>query len=316
MKIAISTESTSDMTKEMLEEYDVHILPYEILLGDKTFYDGELTTQEMFDYVDKTGTLPKTSAINEFRYTEYFEELKKDYDGVVHISLSSGITSSTNNAINAAKKVKNCYVVDSKSLSTGIALLAIYARKLADKGYDAKKIYEAVSERVPRLQVSFVVERLDYLYKGGRCSSLALLGANLLKIRPRIIVKNDDGKMVSDKKYRGKMEQVVEKYCADTLAEFNNPDKSIGFVTIPRRPKAWRKRRKRQCATRVSNRYTKRKRAARSPATAAPTRWAYFTSTTAAGKSDKKIKSAPKQKFRSAFYSSFTVLFNEYSQPQ
>ena len=231
MKIAISTESTSDVTKEMLEKYDVHILPYEILLGDKTFYDGELTTQEMFDYVDKTGTLPKTSAINEFRYTEYFEELKKDYDGVVHISLSSGITSSTNNAINAAKKVKNCYVVDSKSLSTGIALLAIYARKLADKGYDAKKIYEAVSERVPRLQVSFVVERLDYLYKGGRCSSLALLGANLLKIRPRIIVKNDDGKMVSDKKYRGKMEQVVEKYCADTLAEFNNPDKSVGFVT-------------------------------------------------------------------------------------
>ncbi len=231
MKIAISTESTSDMTKEMLEKYDIHILPYEIMLGDKTFYDGELTTQEMFDYVDKTGTLPKTAAINEFRYTEYFESLLKDYDGVVHISLSSGLTSSTNNAIIAANNLKNCYAVDSKSLSTGIALLAIYARKLADKGLTPKEIYEAVNKRVPHLQVSFVVERLDYLYKGGRCSSLALLGANLLKIRPRIVVKNDDGKMVSDKKYRGKMEQVVEKYCADTLAEFNTPDKSVGFVT-------------------------------------------------------------------------------------
>ena len=231
MKIAISTESTSDMTKEMLEKFDIHILPYEIMLGDKTFYDGELTTQEMFDYVDKTGTLPKTAAINEFRYEEYFESLLKDYDGVVHISLSSGLTSSTNNAINAANKLKNCYAVDSKSLSTGIALLAIYARKLADQGLTPKEIYEAVNKRVPHLQVSFVVERLDFLYKGGRCSSLALLGANLLKIRPRIVVKNDDGKMISDKKYRGKMEQVVEKYCADTLAEFNTPDKSVGFVT-------------------------------------------------------------------------------------
>ena len=231
MKIAISTESTSDMTKEMLEKFDIHILPYEIMLGDKTFYDGELTTQEMFDYVDKTGTLPKTAAINEFRYEEYFESLLKDYDGVVHISLSSGLTSSTNNAINAANKLKNCYAVDSKSLSTGIALLAIYARKLADQGLTPKEIYEADNKRVPHLQVSFVVERLDYLYKGGRCSSLALLGANLLKIRPRIVVKNDDGKMISDKKYRGKMEQVVEKYCADTLAEFNTPDKSVGFVT-------------------------------------------------------------------------------------
>lgn len=124
-------------------------LPYEILLGDKTFLDGQLSTEEMFAYVEKTGTLPKTSAINEFRYTEYFESLKKDYDAVVHISLSSGLTSSTQNAINAAKNVKNCYVVDSKALSTGIALLVLYAKKLADEGLPAEKIYEAVSARVP-----------------------------------------------------------------------------------------------------------------------------------------------------------------------
>lgn len=232
MKIAVSAESTLDLPKELIEENDIHILPYEILLGDKTFLDGQMSTEEMFAYVEKTGTLPKTSAINEFRYTEYFESLKKDYDAVVHISLSSGLTSSTQNAINAAKNVKNCYVVDSKALSTGIALLVLYAKKLADEGLPAEKIYEAVSARVPYVQVSFVVETLDYLYKGGRCSSLARLGANLLKIRPSIAMRTDgDGTLSSHKKYKGKMEQVVEKYCADTLAEYHDPDKSIGFVT-------------------------------------------------------------------------------------
>lgn len=232
MKIAISAESTLDLPKEIIEENDIHILPYEITLGDKTFLDGQLTTQEMFDFVDKTGTLPKTSAINEYRYTEYFESLRKDYDAVVHIALSSGLTSSTQNAINAAAKVKNCYAVDSKALSTGIALLVLYAKKLANEGWEAKKIYDAVNARVPHVQVSFVVETLDYLYKGGRCSSLARFGANLLKIHPSIAMSTDsDGKLSSHNKYRGKMEQVVEKYCADTLAEYPNPDKSLGFVT-------------------------------------------------------------------------------------
>ena len=231
MKIAISAESTADLSKELIEKYEVSILPYEITLGDKTFYDGELTTQEMFDYVDKTGVLPKTTAINSFRYTEYFEDLLKTHDAVIHISLSSGITSSTQNAINAASEIKNCYVIDSKSLSSGIALLVIYAKVLADKGLDPKTIYEKVSARVPYVQASFIVERLDYLHKGGRCSSVALLGANLLKIRPRIVVKNDDGKMISDKKYRGKMGQVIEKYCNETLVEFGNHDTSIAFVT-------------------------------------------------------------------------------------
>ena len=232
MKIAISTESTLDLPKELIEKYEISTIPYEILLGDQTFLDGEKTTQEMFDFVDSTGTLPKTSAINVFRYTEYFEGLLKNYDAVVHITLSSGITSSSNNAQNASKSFKNVYVIDSKALSTGIALLAIYARELANQNVSAEEIYKKVSARVPSLQVSFVVERLDYLHKGGRCSSIALLGANLLKIRPSIKVKCDsDGTMISYKKYRGRIEQCIEKYCADTLTEFNTPDKSIGFIT-------------------------------------------------------------------------------------
>lgn len=231
MKIAISTESTLDLPKELIEKYDISIIPFEINLDGKTFYDGELTTAEMFEYVDRTGILPKTTAINEFRYQEYFQELLKKYDAVIHICLSSGITSSTNNAKNAANGIKNCYVVDSKSLSTGIALLAIYARQLADKDLSPAQIYDKVSKRVDSVQTSFIVERLDYLHKGGRCSSIALLGANLLKIRPRIVVKKPEGKMISDKKYRGSMEKVIEKYCSETLGEFSTPDTSIGFIT-------------------------------------------------------------------------------------
>lgn len=228
MRVAISAESTNDLPKELLEKYDVKVIPYQIVLKDKTIKDGELTIQELFDYVDKSGVLPKTNAINEFEYTEYFEELRKDYDAVVHISLSSGLTSSTSNAIRASKNVENVYVVDSLSLSAGIGLLVIYARELADAGVAPEEIQKKVEERTSKLQTSFVVERLDYLYKGGRCNAMALLGANLLKIRPRIVVK--DGKMGSDKKYRGSMPKVIANYCAETLYEYNTPDLERVFI--------------------------------------------------------------------------------------
>ncbi len=229
MKIAISVESTSDLSKELLKKYDIKVIPYTIVLGDNMIKDGDKTTEEIFEFVDKNGTLPKTTALNQFEYTEYFEELKKDYDAVVHIALSSGITSSCGNAIRASEEMQNVYVVDSRSLSTGIGLLAIYARELADLGLDPKEIYEKVSKRVEALQASFVVERLDYLHKGGRCSSVQLLGANLLKIRPRIVVK--DGKMGMDKKYRGSMDKVIAKYCSEVLSEFMTPDLSKVFIS-------------------------------------------------------------------------------------
>lgn len=229
MNIAISVESTNDLSKELILENDIHVIPYAVTLGDNTFKDGEISTEEIFKFVDEKGVLPKTNAINEFEYTEYFEELKKEYDAVVHICLSSGLSSSCGNAMRAAKELKDVYVVDSLSLSTGIGLLALYARDLAEEGYDAKSIAEMVEKRVDKLQVSFVIERLDYLYKGGRCNSLQFYGANLLKLRPRIVVKN--GKMGSDKKYRGQMGRVVTNYCEDTLNEFHTPDLKRVFVT-------------------------------------------------------------------------------------
>lgn len=229
MKVAISAESTIDLPKELLEEYKIHTLPFTIILGDKEYLDGQVSPTEIFSFVDENKVLPKTSAINETQYEEYFSKLKKEYDAVVHISLSSEISSACKNAISASEKLDNCYVVDSKSLSTGIALLAIYASQLADKGEDAKSIFEKTSARVPALQASFVLKKLEYLYKGGRCSALKYFGANLMQIRPQILVK--DGKMGAYKKYRGNMDKVVEMYCKDTLDEFNTPDLSIAFVT-------------------------------------------------------------------------------------
>ncbi len=229
MNIAISVESTNDLTRELLDKYQIKVIPYTIILGNEEFKDGERSAEEIFAYVDKNKTLPKTTAINEFEYTEYFMKLKKEYDAVVHITLSGEITSSASNAQKAAANLENVYAVDSKSLSTGIGLLAIYARELADVGVAPNVIAEKVQKRREDLKVSFVVEKLDYLYKGGRCSSLELFGANLLKIRPRIVVK--EGKMLSDKKYRGKMDSVIAKYCADTLTEANSPDLTRVFIT-------------------------------------------------------------------------------------
>lgn len=229
MKIAISTESTLDLPKELQEKYDISVIPFTVILGDKSGFDGDITPEEIFAYVDETGVLPKTAAVNEFQFDKHFKKLLKSYDAIIHISLSSGISSACQNAVIAANELKNVYVIDSQSLSTGIALLAIYARQLADKGLQPEEIVEKVTARVPFVQASFVINSLNYLYKGGRCSGLVRFSAALFRIKPQILVK--DGKMAPYKKYTGRNEKAVASYCSDTLDEFNNPDLSIAFVT-------------------------------------------------------------------------------------
>ena len=229
MKTVITAESTIDLPKELLEKYDIKTIPYMIILGDNEFKDGEIQPTEIFDFVDKNKILPKTSAINKEQYLEFFKQQLQSHDAVVHFCLSGGITSACQNAKDAAQVLKNVYVVDTQSLSTGIALLAIYAKKLVDKGVDASEIYEKVIARTPNVQASFVLKKLEYLYKGGRCSALSYFGANIMHIRPQIILKN--GKMGVHRKYRGNMDKVVAQYCKDTLEEFNNPDLEVVFVT-------------------------------------------------------------------------------------
>lgn len=229
MKITVSLDSACDLTAELIEKYRFSIIPFGVNMGDRFFHDGEVPVTEIFEYADNNKTLPKTNAINEEEFSEYFKELLKTCDAVIHFDISGDISSACNNAINAAKKLKNVYVIDSRTLSTGIALEAIYARKLAEEGVAPEEIVKKVEARIPFVQVSFVIERLDYLYKGGRCSSLALLGANLLKIRPEIEVR--EGTMSSTNKFRGRMTDVVTKYCRTVLEKYNTPDKSIIFIT-------------------------------------------------------------------------------------
>ncbi len=237
MKIAISAESTIDLTKELIAKYNLKILPYQITLGDEVKYDGEISSQEIIDFVTKTGKLPKTSAINEFTFQEYFNELLKEYDAVIHFTLSSGISCTCSNAMRAVENMPNVYVIDTKSLSTGIALQAIYATELLEQGLSAKEIYEKCLKRVSSVQASFELTRLDYLHKGGRCSSLAFFGANLLKLRPQILVTKE-GTMVAGKKYRGSYEHVVKNYCQDTLEKFNTPDLKRAFITYTTAPES------------------------------------------------------------------------------
>ena len=229
MKIALSSESTCDLPKDLLKKYNISTIPFSIILGDEIVEDDESVPSRIYEFVEQTKKLPKTSAINEETYKEYFQSLLKTHDAVIHIGLSSGLSCSNANANKAAEALKNVYIIDSKSLSTGLALLCLYARELIDAGEKPEVIAEKLNARVPNVQASFVVERLDYLYKGGRCNKLALFGANLLKIRPQIVL--NDGKMLPGKKFRGKMDVVVEKYCDETLAEFNTPDKKYAFVT-------------------------------------------------------------------------------------
>lgn len=228
MKVAISTESAADLPKELLEKYEISSLPFSVMLGDKVGFDGDITGDEIISYVNAHKILPKTGAINEVQFEEHFTKLLKTYDAVVHFSLSSGLSSAFNNALAVAGRLKNVYVVDSKLLSAGIGLLALYGKELADKGLSAQEIYNKCCDRVPYVQVSSELKRVDYLYLGGRCSMLAFLGANILRIRPQILVKN--GKLVAGKKYRGKFEHIVERYVRDVLNEFDNPDLSKAFV--------------------------------------------------------------------------------------
>lgn len=229
MKIAISAESTIDLSKELLQKYNIEVIPFNVLLGEHSAPDGEITPEDIFKYVDETRQLPKTSAINTFEYEEYFQSLKNKYDAVIHFCLSSQLSCSFANATNAASNLDNVYVIDTKHLSTGIALLAIYARTLADKGEEPTNIVKLVNKRIPYVQTSFVVNTLNYLHKGGRCSGLAKFGAMILRVKPQIVLK--DGKMVPGKKYFGKSIHTVNEYVKDTLNEFDHPDLDIVFVT-------------------------------------------------------------------------------------
>ena len=229
MAVKITCDSSTDLTKDMYEDLNVEVLPFTITLGEKVYTDTvDINSKIIFDYVAENKVLPKTSAINEFTFKEFFEK-HNTKDGMVFISLSSRASSSCSNAKKASEEFENVYVVDSYSLSTGAGALVLYACELRDKGLSAKEIAEKLEERKKHLQVSFVVDKLDYLHKGGRCSSVQRFGANLLKLHPSI--KLSEGAMSVHKKYRGKIADVTKVYMEETLKEFNTPCLDFCFIT-------------------------------------------------------------------------------------
>lgn len=233
MKVKITSDSTCDLSSELIKKYNIDILPLYVSMGEETKRDGlEVVPEDIYEHVDKTGKLPKTSAPNISDLIELFDKWHNDGYSIVHFSISSDFSSSYHNAAIAAEEVGDVYVVDSRNLSTGQGLVVLHAADLAAEGKSAEEIKAECDKLTPKVEASFVVDSIDYLYKGGRCSAVAALGANLLKLKPCIEVI--DGKMTPSKKYRGKIEKVILDYVRDRLNGRDDIVKNRIFITHTR----------------------------------------------------------------------------------
>ena len=185
--------------------------------------------QELYDYADATGKLCKTAAVNVSDYLAYFAACREEYDAVIHFTISSDMSGCYQNACIAAREFTNVYPVDSRNLSTGIGHLVLNAAEMAEQGMDAADIAAALEKKREKLDVSFVIDTLEYLKRGGRCSALVAMSANLLHLKPCIEVK--DGKMGVGRKYRGKLEKCYVQYIEDRLKGRDDIDCRRIFIT-------------------------------------------------------------------------------------
>lgn len=234
-KVLLCGDSSLDLPKELKEKYNILTLPIHVVLNDKTYDDGNgITTEEIFANYYKTKQLPKTAAINVDDVLTALKPYVGDGYEVVYISLGSGLSSSFRNSCLAAEELGGkVYTVDSCSLSTGAGMLAIEAAERIAKGMPAKQVAEEVQALSQNTHTSFVLDTLEFLKAGGRCSALAAFGANLLGLKPCIKVFNEqNGSMGVGKKYRGKYEKVLFDYIDDTIAQYDNIKKDRAFVTF------------------------------------------------------------------------------------
>lgn len=238
MQIKIISDSTCDLSPELLKTYDITLTPLGVTIGDKTGKDGlEITPDEIYDFVAKTGQLPKTSAVNVADYTAvYAEWTEKGYE-IIQYCIGSGFSSTYHNACLAAKEFSNVHVVDTKNLSTGQGYITLCGAKMAKDGASLEDILKRSEELVSKMETSFILDQLEYLHKGGRCSGVVALGANLLKLKPCIEVK--DNGMVVGKKYRGEIQKAAVQYIADRLEGRDDIDKSLIFITHTKCPKEY-----------------------------------------------------------------------------
>lgn len=216
--VAITADSPVDLTPELAKQFGVAIIPLYVTLGGKTYRDGvDISSEDIFKRYEAEKIIPHTSSIPIPDYTDFFRGFTDQGMAVVHFSLSSEISSTHQNARIAAAELDDVYVVDSRSLSTGLALLALEACDLRDKGGHAAQIFDAANKRRACIYQSFVIDKLEFLRKGGRCNALAALGANMLNIHPSIDMR--EGALALVGKHRGKIETVQLEYIKGRLAQ-------------------------------------------------------------------------------------------------
>ena len=230
MIIRITADSTCDLSPEYLAAHDVTIIPLTVSMGEKDYTDGaDISPDDIFRHVDAGGALPKTAAINVADYRARFKEMLTGCDAIIHFNISADFSSCHANAVAAAKDLP-VHCVDSRNLSSGIGLLVCEAVDMIESGCDdVQAILDRVAGLIDRVDASFILNRLDYLYKGGRCSMVAVLGANVLRLKPCIEVV--DGRMIVGRKFRGPYSRCLKQYVDDRL---RNPDAVDGkriFIT-------------------------------------------------------------------------------------
>ena len=230
MTYQIISDSTCDLSPEQIRKYNIKLMALYVHLGDKDYRDGvDIHPDDIYAHVAAGGDLAATAAVNLADYVQVFSEYARRVDFVLHIDISSDFSCCYQNARLAAADYDNVYVVDSRNLSTGHGLVVLEAVRLAESGMPPEQIVEALNRLTARVRASFILDRLDYMKKGGRCSAVAMLGANLLRLRPCIQVK--DGKMGVEKKYRGSFEKCVRDYITDRLAGRTDLDLRRVFIT-------------------------------------------------------------------------------------
>lgn len=229
-KIKITCDSTCDLTAELYDTYQVEVVPMGVSMGDDFRHDGvDVEAEELYAYVEKTGQLPKTSAISMGEYLDVWTKYVEEGYEIIHINLSGDLSTSNQSARLAAAELEHVYVVDSRNLSSGSGHLVLLAKELANADLPAEEIAAVLTEMAERLDVSFVIQTLDYLHKGGRCSGVAAFGANLMKLRPEIEVV--DGKLKVGKKYRGSAEKSILDYVRGRLAGRTDIQTDRIFIT-------------------------------------------------------------------------------------
>ena len=229
MKVRMSADSTCDLSPELIRKYDIGIAPLSVIIDGTVFHDGvDVTPRDIFRAAE-AGKSVRTAAVNTYEYREFFTEQMKKCDQLVHVCISSDLSTCYNDAVEAARSFEHAYAVDSRNLSTGSGLLVLEGTELAAKGMDGKGIAEHLTGRTGLVDASFTVRSIDYLRRGGRCSGLEAMGAKLLHIRPSIVVK--DGKMHPGEKYRGRYEHYLKHYIADVLADDSTIDFNRVFIT-------------------------------------------------------------------------------------